>query len=182
MSDFNHKHLESVLRHIELVQSATQLLGKRLIESGEQEFGLSLIANGLKHDQSKFKGIEWDFLVVVTPDDETPEAKAKREDLLAIAWRQHVETNEHHPEYWGENGINEMPRIFVAEMVCDWYARSQEQATGLRSHIKEKSAKRFGMSLKGKTYKQVKLFVDMLLDPEFKPIKPVTPEPPKETT
>ena len=169
MSEFNYKHLESVLRHIELVQSATQLLGKRLIESGEPEFGLSLMANGLRHDQSKLKGIEWDFLVVTAGEDETPEEKAKREELLTIAWRQHVETNEHHPEYWGS--INEMPRIFVAEMVCDWYARSQEQATGLRAHIKEKAAKRFGMSLNGKTYKQVKGFVDMLLDPEFTPIK-----------
>lgn len=165
--NFNHSHLESVLRHIKLVQAATQLLGKRLIESGETEFGRALIANGLKHDQSKFHGIEWDFLVRVSKDDD------KANEYLQIAWRQHVETNEHHPEYWrGDNGISEMPRIFIAEMVCDWYARSQEMGTSLREWIKNDATKKYDMSLQGKTYKQVKFFVDMLLDPEFKPMKP----------
>lgn len=161
MSDFNHTHLRSVIRHITLVQQATQLLGERLIECGEAEFGLALIANGLKHDQSKFHGIEWDFLV--RADDE------KAKEYLGIAWRQHVETNSHHPECWG--GINEMPRIYVAEMVCDCFARSQEMGTDFRKWIKEDASKKYNFSLNGKIYKQIKFFVDLLLDPEFKPIK-----------
>jgi hypothetical protein len=163
---FNHSHLRTVTRHIKLVQDATQLLGERLIESGETKFGLTLIANGLRHDQSKFKGVEWDFLVRVAEDDEVAK------EHLTIAWRQHVESNEHHPEYW--ESINEMPRIFIAEMVCDWFARSQEMGTDLRAWIKETASAKYEMSLKGKAYKQVKYFVDMLLDPQFKPIKPTS--------
>jgi hypothetical protein len=140
-------------------------LGERLIESGEIAFGLALIANGLKHDQSKLHGIEWSFLMRVEKDD------AKAKDYLKIAWQQHVQTNEHHPEYWGEDGMSEMPRIFIAEMVCDWYARSQEMGTDLRGWIKDDATKKYDMSLQGKSYKQVKSFVDMLLDPEFKPIQ-----------
>lgn len=163
MSDFNHKHLESVVEHIERVQQATLKLGKRLIEYGEEGFGLTLIANGLMHDQSKLQGIEWDFLVRVNKDDDD-----KAKEHLQIAWRQHVETNPHHPEYWGS--INEMPRIYVAEMVCDWYARQAEMGTDFRGWIKDDASKKYDFSLNGKIYKQIKFFVEMLLDPEFKPM------------
>ena len=171
VSDFNHSHLESVLRHIKLVQEATQLLGKRLIESGESEDGRKLIARGLRHDASKLHGVEWDFLIRPKSDEMTKEEKDEYEKLLGIAWRQHVETNDHHPECWGEDGINKMSDICIAEMVCDWYARSQEMATDLRGWIKEEATKKYGMSLRGKTYKRIKYYVDMLIDPAFKPMK-----------
>jgi len=164
MAEFNHHHLDSVLRHIKLVQEATQLLGKRLIECDEQQFGLALIANGLRHDQSKLQGIEWDFLVRVSNDDD------KAKEYLQIAWRQHVETNPHHPEFWPD-GIHHMPRIYIAEMVCDCFARSQELGTDFRRWIKDDASNKYGFSLNGKVYKQMKYFVDLLLEPEFKPMK-----------
>src|SRR5450755_1045681 len=80
---------------------------------------------GLVHDASKFHGIEWEYL------HKTGEVPA---DRLQLAVEHHRRTNEHHPEYWG--GIDNMPEIFVAEMVCDWYARSQEFGTDLRVWIR----------------------------------------------
>lgn len=56
------EHLDNLVRHIELVRSATLLLGKRLIAKGQTDFGRILIANGFMHDVSKFSGIEWDYL------------------------------------------------------------------------------------------------------------------------
>jgi hypothetical protein len=168
---FDPAHLKSVVRHVRLVQDASLLLGERLIESGERKFGLHLISRGLRHDQSKFHGIEWNFLIRVDDEEMSSEDKKEAEEDLKKAWFQHVSTNDHHPEYWAS--INEMPRICIAEMVCDWYARSTEMGTDLRGWIKETATKKYDMSLQGKAYKQIKFFVDMLLDPEFKPVKKV---------
>jgi hypothetical protein len=170
--EFDEKQLKDLIRHIRLVQEATQLMAERLIDMGEIGFGLTLIANGLKHDQSKFHGIEWDYLVRI--DEKKKEDKEKAEEMLALAIFQHVTTNDHHPEYY-HGGISEMPRECVAEMVCDWYARSTEQATDLRAWIKNEATEKYGFTTSGKVYKSIKFFVDVLLDPEFKPVKRKAP-------
>lgn len=57
----------------------------------------------------------------------------------------HVKTNKHHPEYWSKEydcinkqdrdkpakiiDASEMPFIYIAEMVCDWLAVSEERNT-----------------------------------------------------
>ena len=158
MNEIKQKHLRSLLRHIKLVQDACQLLGERLIEIGHEEFGIILIKNSLSHDQTKLMGIEWDYLV----RDEDPEK-------LALAVRQHWTSNPHHPEYWGN--INDMPPIYMAEMVCDCYARSAEFGTDLRGWLKNDATKKFGMSPQGKAYKQIRQYVDLLLDDPLKPIQ-----------
>jgi len=153
-----YKHLKSLVRHINIVQDAGQLLGERLIDQNECEFGKILIANTLSHDQSKFFGIEWDSL-----------RRGEEPETLILALKQHLSTNKHHPEYWG--GIDEIPRIFLSEMVCDWYARSTEMGTDIRKWVKEEAVEKYKMSLKGKTYKSIKYFLDMLLDDTFEKVK-----------
>jgi hypothetical protein len=152
-------HLNNLVRHIELVREACLLLGQRLIREGRTEFGRILIARGFEHDVSKFFGIEWDYLHA-GPD--VPEEK------LRLAIHQHVRTNSHHPEYWG--GIELMPEIAVAEMVCDWYARSQEFGTGLREWIASNAIPKFNIDTSSEHYRWITTFVDMLLTPTFKPI------------
>lgn len=61
-----------------------------------------------------------------------------------------------------------MPSIYVAEMVCDWSARSHEQGNDLRDWIKDRGTKTFGMTVQSKIYKEIKNFVDLLLEPGFK--------------
>jgi hypothetical protein len=156
-------HLKGLIRHIKLVQDAAELLGERLIEQGEGDFAITLISNSLRHDSSKFHGIEWQYLTRIDPND--PEQKEK----LFMAHKQHIDTNEHHPEYWG--GIKDMPKIYVAEMVCDWYARSHEMGTGLRDWIKNEALEKYGITYQSKQYKWIKDFVDLLLDPPFKDLK-----------
>jgi len=157
------KHLESLIRHIRLVQDATQLLGLRLLEVAETEadvrFAIKLVQRGMGHDQTKFDGIEWEHL---TRDEEQQELRLK-------SYQQHVKTNEHHPENWA--GINEMPKICVAEMVCDWYARSSEMGTDLTKWIKDEAVPKFKMSKNGKVYKTIKCFVEILLDRPFSKIE-----------
>ena len=149
-------HLDNLIRHIELVRNAGLLLGKRLIAAGRQEFGRILIANVFEHDKTKFFGIEWDYLHA---------GKDIPKSQVTLAIKQHVLTNSHHPEYWG--GVENMPEIAVAEMICDWYARSQEFGTGLRAWIETEAIKKFNIDKAGEQYKWIKEFLDILLEDTF---------------
>jgi hypothetical protein len=115
------EHLDNLIRHKELIKDAAVLLGKRLMRQGRTELGRTVIARGFAHDNSKFFGIEWQYLHA---GSDVPK------DVLNQAIVQHQCTNYHHPEYFG--GLENMDEISVYEMVCDWYARSQEFGTNLR--------------------------------------------------
>jgi len=155
MNENDEKHLEFLLRHIHHVQNNCLILGHKLaLEEKEVDFGKQLISNSFLHDNSKFNGNEWLFL-----RDGIPEEKFK--DAL----NQHQTTNPHHPEYW--HGIENMPRIYIAEMCCDWYARSSEFASDLWDWIKEKACKRYDFSYNSQTYKQIKYFLTLLLEKKF---------------
>jgi hypothetical protein len=152
--DEAQRRVDKLLRHIGNVQEACRLLGKKLIDRGEIDFGIKLIAAGQVHDYSKWSGIEFDYLV---ESDFNGEAK-----LAAI---HHAKTNRHHPEYWG--GIDLMPKICLAEFVCDIYSRATEFGTDVREYIKEKAIPRYGISPQGKVYKLIKEFLDLLLEKPF---------------
>lgn len=149
------QRLRCLLKHIENVREDCELLGMKLIERGEFEFGKTLIQHGLVHDSSKFSGIEWE------------ELNGHHDHLLEVAIREHVTKNAHHPEYWGEGGIHEMPRVFVAEAVCDWHARSSEFGTCLRDWIEKDATQRFGFNNTDKVYDSIQEFVNLLLDNSF---------------
>lgn len=151
------EHLANLLRHIELVRNACSLLGKRLIKQGRPEFGRLLIARGHEHDCSKFYGIEWDYL---HSGPDTPSEE------LTLAIKQHVRTNSHHPEFHG--GLNRMPELDVAEMVCDWYARSMEFGTGLRDWITKTAMERYSIEKGTQHYEWIMGFVDLLLQEPFR--------------
>ena len=84
-----------------------------------------------------------------------------------LALFQHTSTNPHHPEYWN-NGVQGMHEVYVAEMVCDWHARSSEFGSDLRTWVKESASKKFEFSLTSKVYKSIKGYLDLLLDSPFK--------------
>lgn len=150
------EHLDNLVRHIDLVRQAGLLLGKRLMTKGRKDFGRLLIARCYQHDISKFKGIEWKFLHAGKDID--------KEDLDR-AVTQHVETNEHHPECHG--GFVNMGELDIAEMVCDWYARSQEFGTGLRDWVKNCAIERYKIDTKSEQYKQLEEFLNLLIEDHF---------------
>ncbi len=151
------KRLSTILRHISNVREDCELLGNKLIEQGEMDTGRKLIANGLIHDNSKLHGIEWAYL--------HQDILEKEELLFKAAAKQHVHTNPHHPEYWGD--IEQMPRVYVAEMVCDWHARSSEFGTDLRAWIKEKAFTKYKIPINGRIHGEIKEFLILLLDRRF---------------
>lgn len=156
-SDVTEKRLKYIVRHITHVQQSCTLLGERLIASDEKAIGHDLIANGFIHDNSKLRGTEWLYL--------HDEVKDFAPEFFEAALHQHVHTNQHHPECW--NGVTNMPRLYIAEMVCDWHARSSEFGTGLREYVRTTAVKRFGFKTQSKIYRDIKKYMDMLLDTAF---------------
>lgn len=146
--------LNRLTRHFDAVIENAKIMAERLIERGECQFANALIANAYLHDNSKLKGVEWDHLSV----DET------NEHDLKLAVMQHNRTNDHHPEFW-DGGIKGMPRLAVAEMVCDWKARSGERGTSLKEWVNGEAMKRFNFTAQDPVYKTIMEFVDLLLQP-----------------
>lgn len=153
------KRRTGIIRHIDQVCQYCVKLGERLIEKGEFELGHNLIANGYCHDQSKFRGAEWLFL-----NDETKESNPV---IFAAALKQHISTNKHHPEAW-IGGVHDMDRLHLAEMVCDWAARSSEFGTDVRTFFKDKASRKYDMCAQSKPYREIKGLLDILLDGAFK--------------
>ena len=60
-----------------------------------------------------------------------------------------------------------MPEIAVAEMVCDWYARSQEFGNGLREWIAAQAVEKYQINLAGEQYGWVKRCVELVLEEQF---------------
>jgi hypothetical protein len=155
---FTHtQHLDNLVRHIDLVRENCLLVGKRMIEDGQKEFGRLLIARGFVHDKSKFYGIEWDALHIGPDVDEV---------LLEAAIKQHTRTNDHHPEYWG--GIEFMPKLAIAEMVCDWYARSQEFGTSLKDWIIDNAIDKYKIEKDSLNYDYINMFTNIATKNSFK--------------
>lgn len=162
MSDQNKTILDNLVRHIRDVQDNGLLLGQRLIDRGDTHLGLSLIKNVFQHDVSKFEGIEWEFLNVY---DKKEKRRASFKRGLEMAIKQHTRSNPHHPEFWGT--IHQMPDLYVAEMVCDFKARSSEFGTSLVDYIKDSATKKYGFGPSDPVYAKIKEFVELLCSAHF---------------
>jgi hypothetical protein len=152
------RRLDTLVRHINNVRENCTLLGERLIERGEIDFARLLMANGFKHDQSKFYGVEWLYL--------HQEVKDNDPDKFQQAAMNHVTTNKHHPEFWLH--INDMPRIYIAELVCDITARSQEFGGAVRDWLEEEGLRKYQITKACKKYREINEFLKILLDEPFK--------------
>lgn len=142
-----------ILEHIKHVQENCYKLGLKLIRLGEIELGRNLIANGQIHDNSKFKGIEFEHLF---PGDV----------ILSDVVKHHAYTNAHHPEFWG--GIKNMPRLYIAEMVCDCLSRSTEFGSDIRDWFDDVATIKYGYAIDDEISKTIHYFLDLLLTKKFK--------------
>lgn len=146
--------IDAICSHIDGVQRNCKRLAEKLILKGELEFGRKLIAHAYIHDNSKFYGLEFDFL-----------NQRVDKDKLFLAVKNHQQLNAHHPEHWGD--IHNMPRLYIAEMVCDWLARSQEFGTGVREYIRSKAMPKYGFTEEDICYKNIEEFLSLLCYNDF---------------
>ena len=72
-----------------------------------------------KYNEEEFQGYrQWFF---------PKEGETKDKDMFQKAWKHHYETNQHHWEYFLNNGKpKEMPPLCIAEMLLDWIAMSMK--------------------------------------------------------
>ena len=143
---------EIIIKHMRLVDQNCCTIAKKLLPT-RQSFALKLIEQGRMHDQSKLWDFEFTHLWKGAPE-------------FKEALRQHRYQNPHHPEFWSNN-IRKMPEIFIAEMVCDLAARSQEFGTDLREYIFGPFAVKHSFTREDKIGKDIEYIVDLLLTPAF---------------
>ena len=147
------ENVSKITDHIQAVQRRCQLLGNRLIKSGEVTLGTELISQGQLHDNSKLLDFEFKHL----HDIEDPN--------FAQALHAHRVTNKHHPEYW--NGIENMPDVCLAEMVCDLSARAAEFGTDLRDYVNTVVLARYNVELDSPAIRFMHRMMDILLNSKF---------------
>jgi hypothetical protein len=127
-------------KHIELVEKAAKQIVDMYPEFKEL---LTVVKN---HDASKFEEPELIPYIELSWDKKNnPNKKPSQE--VTNATLHHIKHNRHHPEYWLEDkeeaNINQNDRdksdkvvdaskmedLYIAEMVCDWQAMSEELKT-----------------------------------------------------
>jgi hypothetical protein len=145
------EELEHVWNHIRHVQEIGHRMALALMKS-DPYLGRMLLSNVLHHDSSKFQGIEWEHLQT-------------GDSLLPEVIKHHNSTNPHHPEYWGS--IHNMPDVFVAEMVCDWTARSNEFGTSLYDWVDVKAPLRFKYEINSPIHLKIHHFMSHILEKPF---------------
>ena len=116
------------------------------------------------HDNSKFEPEEFEPYEEAFPNLQkyaygTEELRAELRKIKP-AIHHHFSVNRHHPEYFGETGINGMNLIDVLEMVCDWMAASKRSQTGIAKGL-EINKERYGID--DQLFEIIKHTVDALL-------------------
>jgi hypothetical protein len=153
--------IRGITRHIRNVEDNCFILGEKLIMLGEINLGKQLIANGFVHDASKFHGIEFEYMAPgVSVNNEGAKLKLK------IAIHHHQTTNLHHVEAWS-GGIKDMPDVYLAELVCDIKARSEEFGTSLLDYIENEGIKRWDITKEDEIYIKMMKFVNLLCNKPF---------------
>ena len=146
------------MRHIDRVIENARILADKLIEESDDNFAFAkqLVQNAYKHDQSKFQGIEWEYLT---------NGAEKDDPILKMAIAQHNTTNSHHPEYY--NGLKNMPDISLAEMACDLCARGAEFGTDVREWVEEQVPKRYNIHINTTEFKKLRKYINLIIEKPF---------------
>ena len=136
--------------HIQLVQKYLD----KIISLNDSRLDRAALEEEKQHDQSKFKEPELTPYVFVNWKYHLKDRGEKFDppkdiiDLMNNATFHHISTNKHHPDYWDTDlsiknlnstdrdkppekivDATKMPLIYVASMVADWLAMSEEKKT-----------------------------------------------------
>lgn len=155
--------LKQTLEHIRRVEHNCEKIAIYFMRKGNLGFALQLISNGRMHDVSKLGFYEFNQLSN-WKNEPTPEENLLQQNALNI----HRNSNPHHPEYWKSNGIHDMPDLYIAEMVCDWFARAEEFGTDVNDWIKKKGTKTYNFKMSDRVGKKIKEYLSILTKNKFK--------------
>jgi len=111
-----------------------------------------------RHDESKFSKAEFEpYREYYYPTDKEKK-KVKDDTPFEIAWRHHYEHNPHHPNYWKGR---DMSKVFILEMLCDWFAMSKHYGTDCREWW-ENDAKDERLAMTDNTIKEVNYLLNLI--------------------
>lgn len=142
MNDKRIKHFEELCTHKKLLLDSCYKLAVHFLKEGNEEFALLLMQRAFVHDISKLSTYEFHAADAF----ESFEKHSKERNYVfseseKIFLEEHWKNNRHHPEHWSD--INDMEDIDLAEMVCDWHARSVEFNDDLLAYIDYRQNNRF---------------------------------------
>ena len=173
----NHFYERTTL-HISLVQKYLQ----QIIDLNDSRLDNEILEKEKDHDQSKYEDpeyqpylhVNWSYHLKDKGEQYDPPQEIK--DQMQEATPHHVKNNPHHPEYWdSETTIDDinradrdkplekmvnattMPLSYVASMVADWMAMSEEKGTNPAEWAKANINKRWEF-----TVDQIELIYDLL--------------------
>ena len=111
-------HLTTITRHRHMVIAQCAKAG--------------ILWQGIFHDLSKYSPAEFLPGVKYYSGEHSPTEDERRENGYSKAWMHHKGRNRHHWEYWTDYDYSkncympaQMPRRYVAEMLCDRIAASK---------------------------------------------------------
>jgi len=126
---------------LEHIQHVRNLLNLAVVE---------LLHRGVIHDQSKLGDVELKTFVEFTPKLKastygSEEYKGFLREMKP-ALDNHYKCNRHHPEFFGDLGVNGMNLLDLVEMICDWRAATMRHANGDLQRSIEINTERFKLS------------------------------------
>ncbi len=152
LEDEQQKHLVEELDRLLLIKSV--MIHKLVIMKLLDRVICELLKRGLEHDDSKLKepelGIFSSNIRIFNEMVNYHYIKENDNNELELSIEHgkqlHYDSNSHHPEHYGELGINGMDLVDIIEMVCDWLG-SHERYKNIEEVEKMLSIqyKRFGI-------------------------------------
>lgn len=119
------KNYEFAKNHIKNVNKAFKLLKPYIADKFSSLQMIKMEKQIKKHDKSKFEPEEFYAYAEYFYGD------SKRfQEIFDKAWLHHQHHNPHHHQYWalkedsGTIKVLDMPKNYVVEMICDWWAFS----------------------------------------------------------
>lgn len=109
-----------------------------------------LATRAVRHDLSKLQPVEKPIFDKFTPllkgsTYGSDEYKGFLKEMK-FALDHHYSVNRHHPEYFGDDGIQGMNLVDIIEMFCDWKAATMRHDDGNLMKSIDINQKRFGYS------------------------------------
>lgn len=163
MDDLKEKqmlYIRDLINHKKYFFESAYKLSSYFLENNQEDMALEIVKRAFIHDFSKLSENEFSsFMVFKNYNSSLKNADVSYCEEEKVFLTEHWKHNRHHPEYWSD--INDMSEIDIAEMVCDWHARSTEFNTDLREFIAVRQENRFQFS--EEILKKVTKYVEILL-------------------
>lgn len=154
------KHFEELCIHKKFLIDSCYKLSVHYLQLNDEEFALKLMRRAFVHDISKLSEFEFhasDAFGSFKNNSKKRDYMFSESEMVFL--QEHWKNNKHHPEHWED--ITLMEDIDIAEMVCDWHARSVEFNDNLIEYIKYRQETRFAFP--DDMYKKILHYADILL-------------------